>query len=134
MRMDPEGIGGSACAKQNVLKVRANRASVIRQARGERSEIFIAGLQKELSARGRRVTLRAQKIIQCGKGKNASADGEERQAVGDSRGPQAVSGRRCLQQQMRCAYRHAQRDTSAGGIVNPAEDHLSRLERESGGG
>src|SRR6266700_6902938 len=61
MRMDPEGIGGSACAKQNVLKVRANRASVIRQARGERSEIFIAGLQKELSARGRRVTLRAQK-------------------------------------------------------------------------
>src|SRR5579859_6901640 len=50
--MDPEGIGGSAWANPGVLSVIANRASVIRQDRGERSEIVIAGLRKGPPARG----------------------------------------------------------------------------------
>src|SRR5580692_11581137 len=78
MRMEPDGMGGSACAKQVEVRARTNRASVIHQARGERSEIVIAGLQKEPTARGPMgLCERARNLQRC---KGSGREGKNQRA------------------------------------------------------
>src|SRR5947207_8875810 len=119
MRMDPVGIGGSACAKQSELRVSANRASVIHQARGERSEIVIAGLQKGPPARGRWVVLQAHKSSKVCKRR------AERGKRTTGRIAETVCCRHVLKRGMRRVSRHAQRNTSTRWVVNPRSRTVS---------